>query len=89
MTKSYHLWSTPVVIEPADLKTIKLPVLVMAGDQDFTPIDETLEIYRNLAQGQLIILPGTRHGTMTQRPQLANLAMRESFERADKDKEPP
>ena len=89
VTKSYQLWSTPVVIEPADLKTIKLPVLVMAGDQDFTPIEETLEIYRNLTQGQLIILPGTGHGTMTQRPQLANLAMREFFERADKDKEPP
>jgi pimeloyl-ACP methyl ester carboxylesterase len=71
------------------LKTIKIPVLVMAGDHDFTPIEETLEIYRNLAQGQLIILPGTGHGTMSQRPELANLAMREFFERADTEKKSP
>jgi len=77
VTKSYQLWTTPVVLEPADLKTIRIPVLVMAGDHDFTPIEETLEIYRNLAQGQLIILPGTGHGTMSDRPDLANLAMRE------------
>jgi len=81
VTKSYHLWTTLVVLEPADLKTIKIPVLVMAGDHDFTPIEETLEIYRNLAQGQLIILPGTGHGTMSERPELANLAMREFLER--------
>jgi pimeloyl-ACP methyl ester carboxylesterase len=81
LTKSYQLWLTPVVIEPVDLKTIKLPVLVMAGDHDFTSIEETVEIYRNLAQGQLIILPATGHATMTQRPELANQAMREFLER--------
>jgi pimeloyl-ACP methyl ester carboxylesterase len=83
VTKSYQLWLTPVVIEPADLKAIRIPVLVMAGDHDFTSIEETLEIYRNLPQGQLIILPATGHGTMSQRPELANLAMREFFERPD------
>jgi pimeloyl-ACP methyl ester carboxylesterase len=86
MTKSYQLWLTPVVIEAADLKTIKIPVLVMAGDHDFTSIEETVEIYRNLAQGQLIILPGTGHGTTMQRPELANLAMREFLERPDSEK---
>ena len=65
-----------MVIEASDLKTIQAPVLVMAGDHDFTPIDETLEIYRNLAHGELFILPGTGHGTMTERPDLANLAIR-------------
>lgn len=80
VTKSYELWLTPVVIEPADLKKIGIPVLVMAGDHDFTPIEETLEIYRNLPQGQLFILPGTGHGTMSQRPDLVNLGMRQFFE---------
>lgn len=80
MTKSYELWLTPVVIEPADLKAIGIPVLVMAGDHDFTPLDETLEIYRNLPQGQLFILPATGHGTMSQRPELVNMAMRQFFE---------
>lgn len=85
LTKSYQLWLTPVVIEPADLKGITIPVLVMAGDHDFTPIEQTLEIYRNLPQGQLLILPGTGHGTMRDRPELANLAMREFLERPQRD----
>lgn len=81
LTKSYQLWLTPVVIEPAELKRIAVPVLVMAGDHDFTPIEETLEIVRNLPQGQLFILPGTGHGTMVERPELANLAMREFLDK--------
>ncbi|HEV8689178.1 MAG TPA: alpha/beta hydrolase [Ideonella sp.] len=81
LTKSYQLWLTPVVIETAELKEIRIPVLVMAGDHDFAPIEETLEIYRSLPQGQLFILPGTGHGTMSSRPELANLAMREFLER--------
>lgn len=89
VTKSYRLWLTPIVIEPAQLRTIGIPVLVMAGDHDFTPIEETLEIYRNLPQGELFILPGTGHGTMSQRPELVNLAMREFLERPDAARKSP
>jgi pimeloyl-ACP methyl ester carboxylesterase len=80
LAKSYQMWMQPVVIEPADLKRISAPVLVMAGDNDFTSIEETVEIYRGLPKGQLIILPATGHGTMRQRPGLVNLAIREFLE---------
>ncbi len=80
LAKSYQMWMQPVVIEPADLKRISAPVLVMAGDNDFTSIEETAEIYRGLPKGQLIILPATGHGTMQQRPELVNLAIREFLE---------
>lgn len=85
VSKSYRLWLTPVVIDPVDLKRIRIPVLVMAGDTDFTPIEETLEIHRNLPRAQLMILPGTGHGTMMQRPALVNLAMREFLDSPDAD----
>src|SRR5205085_5511766 len=88
VAKSYRLWLTPVVIEPADLKRIQAPVLVMAGDHDFTPIDETLEIYRNLVHGELFILPGTGHGTMTERPDLVNVAIRAFLDRPDPPAKP-
>ena len=80
LAKCYQMWMQPVVIEPVDLKKISAPVLVMAGDHDFTSIEETVEIYRGLPNGQLIILPATGHGTMQQRPELANLAIREFLE---------
>lgn len=81
LEKSYWMWLQPVVIEPADLKKIAVPILVMAGDHDFTSIEETTEIYRGLPHGQLFILPDTGHGTLEDRPELANLAIREFLER--------
>jgi pimeloyl-ACP methyl ester carboxylesterase len=63
------------------LKTIKIPVLVMAGDHDFTSLEETALIYRSLPAGQLAILPGTGHGTFSVRPELTNFVTREFLER--------
>lgn len=77
VAKDYQMWLTPVVIAPADLKRISAPVLVMAGDHDFTSIEETVEIWRGLPRGQLIILPGTGHGTLLEKPELVNLAIRQ------------
>jgi pimeloyl-ACP methyl ester carboxylesterase len=77
VAKAYQMWIQPVVMEPADLKKITAPVLVMAGDHDFTSIEDTVEIYRGLARGQLFILPKTGHGTFLMRPELSNLAIRE------------
>lgn len=81
LAKCYQMWIQPVVIEPADLRKISAPVLVMAGDHDFTSIEETVEIYRGLPNGQLIILPATGHGTLWERPELVNFAIREFLKR--------
>ena len=72
-----------MVIEPADLKKILIPVLVMAGDHDFTSIEENAEIFRGLQNGQLIIVPASNHGTFNKRPGLVNLAIREFLDQPD------
>ena len=77
LAKCYRLWSRAVVIEPADLKKIKAPTLVMAGDRDFASLEDTAEIYRGLPHAALLILPATHHGTFTERPDLVNLAVKE------------
>ncbi len=84
MAKCYQMWSQPIVIEPADLRKISIPVLVMAGDHDFTSIEENAEIYRNLPNGQLIIVPASNHGTFLKRPDLVNLAIREFLDQPDR-----
>jgi pimeloyl-ACP methyl ester carboxylesterase len=83
LAKSYDMWRQPVVIEPADLKKISIPVLVMAGDHDFTSIEDNAEIFRDLQHGQLIIVPASTHGTFNGRPDLVNLAIREFLEQPD------
>ena len=77
LIKSYRLWMTPVVIEPMSLQRIGMPVLVIAGDHDFTSIEETTEIFRGLPRGQLLIVPAAGHGTFRDRPALMTLAVRE------------
>jgi pimeloyl-ACP methyl ester carboxylesterase len=77
LAKSYRLWLTPVVMDPADLAAIQAPVLVIAGDKDFTSIEETAEIYRGLRKAQLFIVPGVGHGTFSGKAQLVNLAIRQ------------
>jgi pimeloyl-ACP methyl ester carboxylesterase len=85
LAKCYDMWLQPVVIEPADLKMISIPVLVMAGDHDFTSIEENSEIFRDLPRGQLIIVPASNHGTFNKRPDLVNLAIREFLDQADSE----
>ena len=81
LAKSCRLWLTPVVIEPADLKAIQAPVLVIAGDHDFSSIEEVAEIYRGLTKAQLFIVPGSGHGTFEERAPLVDLALREFLDR--------
>ena len=84
LSKSYRLWMTPVVLEPGSLKTIEIPVLVIAGDHDFTSIEETTEIFRGLPKGQLLIVPAAGHGTFRDRPALMTIAMREFLDAPSK-----
>ncbi len=83
VTKCYWLWGQSIVIEPSDLKKIESPVLVVAGDHDFSSIEETTEIFRGLAHGQLFIVPGTGHGTFQSRPELVSLAISEFLDQPD------
>jgi pimeloyl-ACP methyl ester carboxylesterase len=83
LAKTYDMWLQPVVIEPADLKKISIPVLVMAGDHDFTSIEDNTEIFRDLPHGQLFIVPATSHRTFNGRPDLVNLAIREFLDQPD------
>jgi pimeloyl-ACP methyl ester carboxylesterase len=64
-------------MDPADLAAIQAPVLVIAGDKDFTSIEETAEIYRGLRKAQLFIVPGVGHGTFSGKAELVNLAIRQ------------
>lgn len=75
-TKSWHLWLTPIVITADELRAIRAPVLVMAGERDIIPLEETLALYRGVTRGQLYIVPGTGHDTFQDRPDAVNAALR-------------
>jgi pimeloyl-ACP methyl ester carboxylesterase len=68
-------------IDPKALQTITAPTLVMAGDHDVITDEHTVEIFRNLRNGQLAILPDATHAVLYDNPALFNATV-ERFLRA-------
>jgi pimeloyl-ACP methyl ester carboxylesterase len=81
VARSYQLWLTPVVMDAADLKAIRSPVLVIAGDKDFSSLEDTAEIFRGLSTAQLFIVPGAGHGTFLEKPELVDLAIHQFLDK--------
>lgn len=63
------MWAKPTWgFSEQDLGKIKAAVLIVAGDRDFTRVEETTHIYRMIPNARLAILPGTDHFTFQKRP---------------------
>ncbi|MCX8524091.1 alpha/beta hydrolase [Chryseobacterium formosus] len=53
------------------LEKINLPVQIMVGDKDsMVTLEESIEVYRNIPNAKLAILPGTKHPMDKVRPNL-------------------
>jgi len=49
-------------LKPSELKKINTPVMIGLADKDqIVSLDETVEVYRNLPNASMYMLPGTRH----------------------------
>jgi pimeloyl-ACP methyl ester carboxylesterase len=60
---------------PAELRNIRLPVLLVYGDRDvFVPADHAVAIYRQLPDARLLIAPNCPHQVMVYQPALFNQA---------------
>jgi|HubBroStandDraft_1064217.scaffolds.fasta_scaffold126580_1 pimeloyl-ACP methyl ester carboxylesterase len=67
------MWAKPSWgFSEQDLGKIKATVLIVAGDRDFTRVEETTRIYRMIPTARLAILPGTDHYTFQKRPDWLN-----------------
>ncbi len=56
----------------SELKKIKCPVLVMAGDKDMIRAEHTLKIYQSLPSASLCIFPDSYHHVLIQHPAVFN-----------------
>lgn len=70
-----------------DLSKINAKVLIIAGDEDIIRNKHSLEIYENIPNGQLCIMPGETHFTPASNPELfneiVNKFLLEPFKRPD------
>lgn len=62
--KYKRLLSEQPNIDPKTLHNIKVPVLVIGGDNDVIKPEHTLEIFRNIPNANLWILPNSGHSTL-------------------------
>ena len=50
------------------LEKIACPVLVIAADQDYTPVEAKASYLRQLKQGEMVVIDDSRHATPVERP---------------------
>jgi pimeloyl-ACP methyl ester carboxylesterase len=55
-----------------DLGNIGIPTLVLIGDDDFVPLEHTIELYRAIPNSELAVVPGTSHALFMEKPSLVN-----------------
>jgi len=59
------------------LKEIECPVLVVAADEDYTPLETKAAYVEKLKQGELVVIKDSRHPTPVDQPEEFNRVLRE------------
>lgn len=59
-------------ISHEDLKKIKAPVLIIAGDRDIIKNEHSVEMFNNIPKAQLCIIPGATHSAPSMIPKIFN-----------------
>lgn len=70
--KWLRMWREEPDIELSALSALRLPVLVMQGDDDGVRVEHSAAIARALPDAQLAVLPGTSHVAPLEKPELVN-----------------
>jgi pimeloyl-ACP methyl ester carboxylesterase len=66
-----HAWINQTTVMPDQIKSIKCPVLVAAGDRDrYNPIESFISIYKLLPSAELAIIPNSDHIIFYRQPAL-------------------
>lgn len=59
------------------LGTIQCPTLVIAADQDYTPVAHKEAYTKLIPSAQLVVIPDSRHATPVEHPEVFNATLRE------------
>ena len=65
--KTMTMYASEPILKTTNLASIRVPVLVMAGDDDVVALSHTCSLYEALPEGQLSIVPGTSHALLKER----------------------
>jgi pimeloyl-ACP methyl ester carboxylesterase len=64
-------WEEPT-LDASDLSGVTSRTLVMIGDDDEVTLEHATAMYRGLPDSELVVVPGTSHGLLHEKPALCN-----------------
>jgi pimeloyl-ACP methyl ester carboxylesterase len=70
--KDFELSTREPVLTREEVGAITTRTLVMAADDDITPLEHMVDFYRALPNAELAIVPGTSHFLLQEKPALCN-----------------
>jgi pimeloyl-ACP methyl ester carboxylesterase len=70
--KDFELSAREPNLTAEEVGSITARTLVVAADDDITPLEDMLEFYRALPDAELAIVPGTSHFLLQEKPALCN-----------------
>jgi len=70
--KGTRLFLEEPTLTIADLESVDVPALVLAGDDDCIFHQHTVALFEGLPQAQLAIVPGTSHMLQLEKPEFVN-----------------
>ena len=75
--KMVKIWATEPKMTMKDLRKIKCPALVIAGDDDMASLEHTNDIYQSIENSRLAVIPGASHSIHKDQPELLNKVIRD------------
>jgi pimeloyl-ACP methyl ester carboxylesterase len=77
--KTLRLVKSEPTLSTHELRSMSVPVLVMAGDDDVARLSHTISMYEAFPEAQLAILPGTSHAILKERTKESGRLIEEFF----------
>jgi pimeloyl-ACP methyl ester carboxylesterase len=56
----------------------------MAADRDGVTLEHTLQLFKSIKNAELCIVPGATHFLLSEKPEIANRAMLQFLQKADR-----
>jgi pimeloyl-ACP methyl ester carboxylesterase len=72
VAKLARMHATGPTFTPDDLGAIGSRTLVMVSDDDEVPLEHAATMYRAIPDAELMVVPGTSHGLLVEKPALCN-----------------
>ncbi len=73
LKNTQKMWLTDIYIPQNKIRSIKIPTMILQGDKDGIEIEHAFELYKNISNSQICILPNTSHFVFSEKPELMNI----------------